>query len=163
MKERAPEIEQDKQRKPRNPHWIQVDHGLKNRDKSEPDKIKKISDSMQQDDKELVQSSRQFLEDRSGGESGIYCKRILPRASETSVNPASSAQMQNNQQLKRIPPSSRASKERNHSRKRANPHKIDYKLLRLKNLDTIGERFFPVFKEGDIPGFNFDKFTAKGK
>lgn len=39
---------------PRQPKWINVDHGLKNRDRSEPDKVKKQYDRMQQGDRELA-------------------------------------------------------------------------------------------------------------
>ena len=63
----------------RPPKWMNVDHGIKNRERSLPDMVKKQYERMQQDQKEQIQVSKQFLEDKSGGESTVYCKRALPR------------------------------------------------------------------------------------
>ena len=70
---------QESQSTNRPPKWMNVDHGIKNRDRSVPDMVKKQYERMQQDQKEQMQVSKQFLEDKSGGESTVYCKRALPK------------------------------------------------------------------------------------
>ena len=60
-------------------------------------------------------------------------------------------------------PTCSESKECHRERKKSSLHKIDYKLLRLQNLDKTGERFFPLFREDEMPGFSFDEFLPRGK
>ena len=39
--------------------------------------------------------------------------------------------------------------------------KVDFQLINLKTLDGTGERFFRVFKESDMPDFDFSKIKGK--
>lgn len=38
---------------------------------------------------------------------------------------------------------------------------MDFQLIKLKTLDKTGEKFFRVFKESDMPNFDFSKLRGK--
>lgn len=47
------------------------------------------------------------------------------------------------------------------SPKKADKKKVDFQLIKLKTLDKTGEKFFRVFKESDMPDFDFSKLRGK--
>ena len=144
--------DQERQSEGRPPKWMNVDHGIKDRDRSVPDMVKKQYERMQQDQKEQIQVSKQFLEDKSGGESTVYCKRALPKNENQVSSPFTLPDKQKSQKLKRIQVYSRSSTVRDdfkHQDENVMVHK-------LKNLDKTGERYFPLYLESDIEGFSFD-------